>query len=107
MARVRVRNDTGSRLDAVRIHPPGREQDPVDFGPVEVGGSSDYREVRDVRRFARVEVSGPGGDRALQPFDLVGEEALPPGRYTYRLGLAGDRLTLELEADREADDAPG
>jgi hypothetical protein len=99
---LRIRNVTGSDLDDVRVEQPGRSGQPaevIDFGPVLADGYSDYHEVPEVYRFAHVEAHGPGVDFVLRPYDYVGEQPLPPARYTYRLGSTQGRLTLDVEAD--------
>jgi hypothetical protein len=97
MTRLRIRNDTGSDLTAVRVYPPAPGSAPVDFGPVAAGATTGPREVPGLYRFAHLEVEGPAGTFTLQPYDYVGEEPLPPGDHTFGIGLAGDRLTLAVE----------
>jgi hypothetical protein len=96
MARLRIRNLTGDDLDSVRVHPPGPDAAPVEFGPLAVAATSTSREVPGVYRFAHIEVSGPSGSYTLLPYDYVGEVELPAGEHTYVLGLAGGRLTLDV-----------
>lgn len=103
MAHVRMRNDTGEDLEAVRLHLLRAGTEPVDFGPLRHGAASDYHELPGIRRVAQVEASGPGGPLVLQPYDVVGEPELPPGHYTYRLGSVHGRLTLDVDEDGTPD----
>jgi hypothetical protein len=102
MPEIRVHNSTGADLDSVRIYAP-EPREAVDFGPVANGDYSEYRRVPVAYRFAELEVSGQAGDFSLRPYDFVGEEPLPEGRYTYRLGRVQEALTLDLQANASAD----
>lgn len=99
MAHLRIRNLTGADVDNVRVHPPDPAEPAVDFGPLRAGAVSSPRPVPGARRFAHVDVTTREESYTLQPYDFVGEQPLPAGEYTYRIGLSGDRLTLELEED--------
>lgn len=98
MAQLRVRNATGVALDWVRVHPLGPGAEPVAFGPLAVGATSEPQEVADLRPVAAIEAAGPGRSFILQPYDVVGEPELPPGSYVYVLSLAGERLALDVQA---------
>jgi hypothetical protein len=105
MPHIRVHNATGADLDAVVVYVPIAPRKAVDFGPVADGAYSAYREVATAYRFVEIGASGAAGSYSLRPYDYVGEQPLPEGRYTYRLGVAqGGRLTLDLEATAPAGD---
>lgn len=99
MTQVRVHNATGAQLESVRVLAPVVPPRPVAFGPLDDDAHSDYHDVPDARRIAHVEATGPAGDLVLQPYDLVGEEPLPPGRWTYRLSVTQGRLRLDVTDD--------
>lgn len=101
---LRILNLTGSDLDDVRVEQPGGDEagapgQVIDFEPVAAGAYTGYQEVGEVYRFGHIEAHGPGVDFVLRPYDYVGEEPLPPGRYTYRLGSNQGRLTLDVGKD--------
>lgn len=99
MTLVRIHNATGHDLDIVRVRPPLPGAAPVDYGPLQDDDTSDYREIPDARAIAAIQASGPGADLMLQPYDVVGEDQLGPGRFTYRLSTLAERLQLQVIAD--------
>lgn len=103
MPHIRVHNATGADFDTVRLYVPIAPREAVDFGAIANGAYSEYREVPVAHRFAEIEASGAAGSYSLRPYDYVGEQPLPEGRYTYHLGIAQGRLTLDLEATAPPD----
>jgi hypothetical protein len=95
---VRVANNSSFAFDRVRVVFPGDE---VDYGTVAANGVSDYAPVETAYRYAYIEVEIGGEVLKIQPIDYVGEEALDPGHYTYRLNVTIEgHLTLEFREDR-------
>jgi hypothetical protein len=81
----------------VKLFVPFGARQAIDFGSLPDGAYSEYREVPVAYRYAEINASGPSGALSLRPYDYSGEEPLPEGRHTYRLGSERDRATLDLE----------
>lgn len=96
---IRVANESNVRFDRVVVTFPGQVED---YGAVNAGAVSAYRQVGEAYRYAHIEVII--GERALvmQPIDYVGESLLTSGRYTYVLDV-DDPVSgnLELTLRRE------
>ena len=92
---IRIRNDSEIDFASVRVVFPDRDE--AHFGPIPKGASSDFKSTTRAYRYAEIHVNAGGRELRLQPYDYVGELQLTPGRYTYVLGIQGDRLTINLE----------
>jgi hypothetical protein len=92
---IRIRNDSEIDFDSVRVVFPDRDE--AHFGPIPKGASSDFKTTTRAYRYAEIHVNAGGRELRLQPYDYVGERELSPGRYSYVLGIQGDRLTVDLE----------
>ena len=92
---IRIRNDSEIDFDSVRVVFPDRDE--ARFGPIPKGTVSDFKHTARAYRYAEIHVNSGGREFTLQPYDYVGERELPPGRYSYLLGIQGDRLTIGLE----------
>jgi hypothetical protein len=92
---IRIRNASEIDFDSVRVVFPGRDE--ADFGAISKGASSDFKRTARAYRYAEIHVNAGGRELKLQPYDYVGERQLAPGRYSYVLGVQGDRLTVDLE----------
>lgn len=98
---IRIANRSSQDYERVAVtFPTGM----VDYGRVEKGGVTAYKEVGKAYRYAQVEVTTGGKSLALQPQDYMGEEPLAPGRYTYALELdPSGALQLELIEEEASD----
>jgi hypothetical protein len=92
---IRIRNSSEIDFDSVRVVFPDRDE--AHFGPIAKGASSDFKRTTRAYRYAEVHVNAGGKELMLMPYDYVGEHELPPGRYTYVLGVQSGRLTIDLE----------
>lgn len=92
---IRIKNSSVIDFDSVRVMFPDRDEEY--FGPISKGAMSDFKRTARAYRYAEVHVNAGGRELTLIPYDYVGERELPPGRYTYVLGIQGHRLTIDLE----------
>lgn len=99
VSEVRVRNDTGESLDAVRVSGLAGVLRPWVLGPLPHGAVSNWHLVTVVRRYPAIEASAPGTDLVHLPYEGEAQQALPDGRYTYVLRLEEGRLVVGLEPE--------
>lgn len=92
---IRVRNASTVDFDRVVVDFPDRAR--VDYGRVVKGADSEFQRTARAYRYAGIRITASGREWALSPIDYVGEQPLSAGRYTYVIGLDGDRVTLTLE----------
>jgi len=96
--RIRVRNTGSVDLQMVAI---GFAAAVEDYGDVEAGTATPYREFDHAYRYGYIEASAGDERFVLQPVDYVGESRLPGGSYTYELAVdpAGPNLIQRLVRD--------
>jgi hypothetical protein len=96
---IRVANESDVRFDQVIVNFPDQEEN---YGAIEAGGVSTYRQVGEAYRYAHIQVRIGQRDLVMQPMDFVGESLLTSGRYTYVLDV-DDPVSgnLELTLRRE------
>ena len=76
----------------------------VEFGVVQAGNTSEYKEFETAYRYGYVNLLADGEEFVIQPIDYVGETPLSNGYYTYKLSLdtsnpSSKFLGLELVVD--------
>lgn len=69
------------------------------FGVFESGRSSRYQKFEEAYRYGYIEVKTERETYVLQPIDYVGESPLNNGKYTFKLNVEDDQLTLETIKD--------
>ena len=94
--RIRVRNATVVNFESTIINFSRQNEQ---YGAVEAGRTTDYREVDEAYSYAYVEVLAGGNRYVMQPIDYVGEEHLKAGSYTYELSFIGNSLVQRLVRD--------
>ena len=95
---IRIANRSDHDFQRVRVTFPSET---VEYGRVEDGEVTAYRQVKTAYRYALVEVTTDERSITFQPQDYMGEEPLAPGRFTYALRLdpSGENLQIELVAE--------
>lgn len=93
---LRVSNSSSSLFDSVIVNSPGGKQV---YYNVAAGSSSVYKSFSFLYNYAYIEVHFNNQMLKLQPYDYVGEEKLNSGKYSYKLGIAGNQLALECKRD--------
>ncbi|MGH7460908.1 MAG: hypothetical protein ACREMA_07750 [Longimicrobiales bacterium] len=94
--RIRVRNASVVNFESTIINFSRQNEQ---YGAVEAGRTTDYREIGQAYSYAYVEVLAGGNRYVMQPIDYVGEEQLKAGSYTYELSFNGNSLVQRLVRD--------
>lgn len=95
---VYIRIVNSSQLDFTSVHlrfPNSKHT----FGPVDSGRSSRYQKFEEAYRYGYIEVKTERDMYVLQPIDYVGEQPLGSGKYTFKLDLWDQYVTLETIED--------
>jgi hypothetical protein len=97
---VRFRNATALTLSDISLQWPGGSMQSSQLAP---GGVSPYEQHDGAYSYGALSVTANGTVRRIQPIDYVGEQPLPPGRYTYVISsstYSPDGIDLQLETGR-------
>jgi hypothetical protein len=97
---VRVKNTSAVAYDDVKV---GFPSGMVEYGRLEPGEATAYRDAGTVYRYAYVSIESEGRSWVLQPIDYVGETPLEGGRWTYELMLDAARNAFTIRAVRQPD----
>lgn len=98
---IRVKNQSAFRYQGIMVNADGNEKN---FGSLNPLNYSAYQSFDFAFRYAYVELRINGQTYTIQPFDYVGEDQLPPGKYTYAISANNssnqyEKLNIELVED--------
>jgi len=93
---LRVENISNQIFISVLINTGGAENT---FDNLRAGQKSSYKVFSNAYRYGYIQVKTPFKEYVIQPIDYVGEMLLNPGKYTYRLDIVRDELTLTFSED--------
>ena len=92
---IRIRNVSDLVYDMVQVGEPDKVHENVS-----PDSFSDYLQYDEAYRYAYIEIHSGEETYVLQPFDFVGEDALPIGLYTYELDVTTEgEVLLEFVVD--------
>ena len=99
---IRVSNSSELNFENIVVDPGASEN--VDFGNLDSGMFSDYKNFEKAYRYGFVELTANGETYSIIPIDYVGESPLRNGNYTYALELVereGDNTVLMMNLIQE------
>ncbi|MDR9418917.1 hypothetical protein [Gracilimonas sp.] len=92
--KIRIENFSEYEMKNLVVSFPDEE---VEYGNINSGANSVYKEVKKAYRYAYIETYIQGKKAVLQPIDYVGESFLSPGSYTYELNF--DESDIDSEGN--------
>ena len=82
---IRVSNVSNFNFENIIVNPGASNN--VEYGNLDVGMSSDYRNFEKAYSYGFIQLTANGEEYSLIPIDYVGESTLSDGNYTYQLDL--------------------